>query len=32
VLSLSATLLIDLDNGSVARTYTIPLIATSHSS
>jgi hypothetical protein len=32
VLSLSATLLIDFDNGSLARTYSIPLIAMDHAS
>jgi len=32
VLSLSATLLIDFDNGSLARTYSIPLIAATHPS
>jgi hypothetical protein len=32
VLSLSATLVIDYDNGSIARTYVIPLIATSNAS
>ncbi|MGA2023656.1 MAG: hypothetical protein ABSH23_02730 [Steroidobacteraceae bacterium] len=32
VLSLSATLLIDFDNGSLARTYSIPLIAAGHPS
>jgi hypothetical protein len=32
VLSLSATLVIDYDNGSVARTYVIPLIAANNAS
>jgi hypothetical protein len=32
VLSLSATLLIDFDNGTLARTYSIPLIAAGHPS
>jgi hypothetical protein len=32
VLSLSATILIDFDNGSLARTYSIPLIAADHAS
>ena len=32
VLSLSATLVVDYDNGSVARTYVIPLIAANNAS
>jgi hypothetical protein len=32
VLSLSAILLIDFDNGSLARTYSIPIIAMDHAS